>query len=187
MNHPQTTKPGVPKILPILIALILGGMYYLAAYVDISTPERTLNEFYQAYFDKDYNTVADNLSVFWSVNILPQYQNQSASELLQKRDEIVKEAAAALKSSEANLPPQDSLSVEVLKEYTKSGEYSALVIYQVMDKKEPVQKEVAFLIKEAGAYKVINFSPIRDSDLELVKDYRLDELDNSFKILLGVQ
>lgn len=187
MNHPQPAKLGVPKLLPVLIVAILAGMYYFAAYVDIATPEKTLKNFYQAYFEKDYETVADNLSVFWSVNILPQYQDLSAAELVQKRAEIVKDTETALKALEEEQPPEQGLSVEVMDEYTKTGEYSALVVYQVMEKKEPVQKEVAFLIKEAGSYKIINFSPIEDSDLELLKEYSLDQLDASFKILLGVQ
>ncbi len=186
MNHPQAHKPGVPKLLPVLIVAILAGMYYFAGYVDISTPERTVQSFYKAYFDKDYETVADHLSVFWAANILPQYQNLSPAELLEKRDAIVTETGTALRNMEENQPPQPGLSIEVLKEYSKTGEYSALIIYQVMEQEQPIQKEVAFLIKEAAGYKIISFSPIEDSDLESINEYNLDQLDASFKILLGV-
>lgn len=187
MNHPQPAKPGVPKLLPVLIIALLAGMYYLAAYIDVATPEKTIDNFYEAYFEKDYETVANNLSVFWSVNMLPQYQDLSAAELLQKRDEIVKDTADKIKSEEADQPQIEGLSVVVMDEHTKTGEYSALVVYQVLEHKEPVYKEVAFLIKEAGGYKIITSAPIEDSDLDLLKEYRLDQLDASFKILLGVQ
>lgn len=187
MNHPQPAKPGVPKLLPVIIIALLAGMYYLAAYVDVATPGKTIENFYKAYFEKDYETVADNLSVFWSVNMLPQYQDLSAAELLQKRDDIVKDTAEKIKSEEYNEPPIEGLSIVVLDEYTKTGEYSAVVIYQVLEQKEPIYKEVAFLIKEAGDYKIIMSTPIEDSELELFKEDSLNQLDASFKILLGVQ
>ena len=183
-NHPA--KTGVPKVLPVLIVAILAGMYYYAAYVDISSPDKTVDHFYQAYFAKDYESVAQDLSVFWSVNYLPQYVNMSPSELLQNRAEIEKETAAMLQNLEGDQPLEEDISIEVLKEYTKTGEYSALVVYQVMQQEQPIQKEVAFLIREAGDYKIINLSPIRESDLEIVKSYDLDQLDDSFKQLLEV-
>lgn len=185
LNHTQP-RSGMPKLLPVLIIAILAGMYYYAAYVDVPSPDKTVDHFYQAYFDQDYDTVVQDLSVFWAVNLLPQYQDLAPAELLQKRAEIEQETSTVLKSFEENQPPEEGVSVEVLKDYTKTGEYSAIVVYQVMQQQQPVQKEVAFLIKEAGGYKIINFSPLDDSDLELINNYNLDQLDESFKELLGV-
>ncbi len=186
MNQTNPARTGVPKLLPVLIVAIMAGMYYYAAFVDVSSPDKTVDHFYQAYFDRDYETVAHDLSVFWSLNYLPQYRDMSSAELMQNRAEIEQETAAMLKSLEENQPTEQDVSVEVLKEYTKTGEYSALVVYQVMQQEQPVQKEVAFLIREAGGYKIINLSPIEDSDLELVESYSLDQLDESFKELLEV-
>ncbi|MGI6468120.1 MAG: hypothetical protein ACOX0Q_03725 [Syntrophomonadaceae bacterium] len=189
MKETSPTRTGVPKILPVLIAAILAGMFYYAYYLDdveIASPDKTVDHFYQAYLARDYETVARDLSVFWSVNYLPQYMDMSPAELLDNRAEIEKETAAMLKSLEAEQPFEEGISVEVLMEYTKTGEYSALVVYQVMHEGEPIQKEVALLIREAGDYKIINLSPIRESDLEMVQNYSLDQLDESFKQLLEV-
>lgn len=186
MKQNNSARSSVPKILPVLIVVILAGMFYFAAHVDVSSPDKTVDHFYQAYFARDYETVAHDLSVFWSVNYLPQYMDMSPAELLQNRAEIEKETAAMLQSLEGERSFEEGITVEVLKEYTKTGEYSALVVYQVMRQGEPIQKEVALLIREVGDYKIINLSPIRESDLEMVQNYSLDQLDESFKQLLEV-
>ncbi len=175
----------VPIIIPILIVAVLAGMYYKAAYVDIPSPDKTVHHFYQAYFKQDYDTVAKDLSVFWAVNLLPQYHQLTPAELLQNRAEIEKATGTVLKGFEANQPVQEGLSVEVLKDYTQTGAYSAVVVYQVMQQQQAIQKEVALLIKEDSGFKIINLSPLRDTELELITNYDLDQLDASFKELLG--
>lgn len=159
----------------------------MAAFVDSPSPDKTVYHFYHAYFEQDYDTVAQDLSVFWAVNLLPQYHDLTPAELLQKRAEIEQETGAVLKGFEENQPAEKGLAIEVLKDYTRIGEYSALVVYQVMQQGQPFQKEVAFLIKEDGGYKIVNFSPVQDTDLKLIIDYDLEQLDESFKELLGVQ
>ena len=61
----RTTPAGVPKFIYVIIIVILAAMYYYAAFVDVSDPEQVVEDFYTAYFELDFETVEENLSVFW--------------------------------------------------------------------------------------------------------------------------
>jgi uncharacterized membrane protein YvbJ len=62
MSKPASSR--VPLSLFVLIVIILGGMYYYAAFVAFSNPEDTVRNFYEAYFNEDFNKAAENVSVF---------------------------------------------------------------------------------------------------------------------------
>jgi hypothetical protein len=181
----QTPSPGVPKFLYVLIIVILAGMFYYAEYVDISDPEKVIADFYSAYFTQDYQATADNLSVFWSVNYLPQYATEEPANLVAEREKVVKETADLIKEMEAGNPMPDNLSIKVLPEYTRTLPNSAVVVYSFLEDGKEVGKSVAILIMEAGQYRILNWQPIPDEALATVKDIDLAAIDKNFQDLMA--
>lgn len=176
--------PRVPRSLFVIIVLLLAGLYSYAAFMDKPAPEKTVNDFYQAYFSKDYNTVASNLSVFWAVRFLPDYQDKNPAELLAERSQIEKEIAAVIAEIEAENTLPEGLSIKVLEEYTKIGTNGALVVYDFLEKGQPTSREAALLINEKGQFRIFNMSPIDDSVMEEVKSFSIEDLDEGFATLL---
>lgn len=186
-NHTTdyTTPRGVPKALYILIVLLLAGLYYFAAYVDVSSPEKTVKTFYESYFAKDYEAATGEFSVFWLAQVLQEEGGLSTEELIAMRAEMEKEVATLISDYESTQPPEQKFTVKVLDNYTKTGEYGGLVVYQIYENDAPVQMEVAILIKEDKEFKIIQFSPIDTSELEMVQAFDMKELDASLKEQLG--
>lgn len=180
----KTTERGVPKIILVMIPLILAAMYYYAAFVDTSAPEKTVQNFYQAYFEKDYDTVASNLSVFWAAQLLPQYASMSPQELLAKRADIETAIADFLSSYGDNAAIPDNISVEILKDYTRLGKNSAVVAYSFKENGKEKSLEAAFLVKEKGNFKIYNLAPINRESLPQVKSFNIKELDQQITKLL---
>lgn len=176
----------VPKSLFVFIVLILAAMYYYAAYVDSPGPEETVQEFYQAYFNHDYDTMAENLSVFWSVNLLPQYQALSAAQLVEKRDVIEKDASEVLSSMGTQNDIPAGIDLEFLSAYTKKGENSAITAYTIKQDGEPLGTELAILIKEGDRLRIFSTTPINTDNLEQIKDSDIEELDKTFQNLLSM-
>ena len=117
-------------------------MYYYAA-MDVSEPEKVVEDFHSAYFNRDYETMAENLSVFWSVQFLPQYTSQSPAELLNNRDQIVKEISQVIAEQEEENILEDNYSIEVNPEYTRKGTNSAVVVYSVKQDGNKLGMELA--------------------------------------------
>jgi len=180
----RTVPAGVPKILYVLIIVILAGMYYYAAYVDVSNPEKVVENFYNAYFAGDYDNVAENLSVFWSVQFLPEYTSQSPAELLNNRDEIIKEINQVISEQEKENPLEDNYSVEIHPEYTRQGMNSALVVYSIKQNGNKVGMEMAILINEAGQFRIFSMTPVNTESLEMITEEDVQALEKSFTELL---
>lgn len=176
----KTTPAGVPKVLYVFIIVILAAMYYYAAYIDVSKPEKVVQNFYAAYFDRNYEKVAENLSVFWSVQFLPQYTSQSPAQLLENRDKIVAEVRDVIAEVEKGNQIPPDMSVRVLPQYTKQRPNSALVAYSVQQDVRPASMEMAILIKEAGRYRIYSMTPVNTEALEMIKEEDVDALEESF-------
>lgn len=183
----RTVPAGVPKIIYVLIIVILAGMYYYAAYVDVSNPEKVVADFYNAYFDRDYDKVAENLSVFWSVQFLPQYTSQSPAELLKNRDEINKEMSQVFAEQEKENPLEGNYAVETHSEYTRQGTNSALVVYSIIENGNELGMEMALLINEAGQFRIFSMTPVTAEALQTITEEDLQSLEESFTDLLATE
>jgi len=180
----KTANSGVPKSLFVIILAVLAAMYYYAAFIDSPSPENTVEDFYNAYFNRDFDTAAEDLSVFWSVRFLPQYSSLAPSELIEKRDIIEEETGKVIAQIEENNKIPANLSIEILNAYTKKGENSALVVYNFRENGEAAGIEAAILIKEKGRLRIFNMAPISTEDLEKIQNYDITLLDESFKDLI---
>ncbi|QGU00854.1 hypothetical protein SYNTR_2260 [Candidatus Syntrophocurvum alkaliphilum] len=180
---------GVPKFIFLIIILTLAGMFTYATYFDNKQVEKvrseqSINDFYSAYFNKDYETVANNLSVFWISRFLPEYATLTPEELIANREELVAEAADVIASIEEDNYLAATLGVDVLSEYTKNSEYSSLVVYEILEDGAIVGMEVAILIEELGQPRIFDFSQIQSYELQQILEIDLEELDETFEELL---
>ena len=183
----QPVKTRVPRSLFVLILLLLAGMYWYAAYGDTPPPEKTVQTFYQAYFAGDYETVADNLSVFWSVRFLPQYADLSPSELLAQRTQVVSDITGVISDIESQNAPPQGVKINIKKPYTKVGKTSAVVVYEFVEQGQPTSMEAAILIMEKGKYRIFNLSTVDESVLSDIKNLDMNVLDQNFDELLSSQ
>lgn len=181
----SATKQGVPKSLFVFIIVILAGMFYYAAYVDKSAPENVVQNFYQAYFDRDFEAVGSNLSVFWAAQLMPQYSTSTPAQLLKERDKIEKDIVQTISAMEKDNKLPENLSIEIMKDYTKLGKNSAIVAYTFKQNGKPAGMEVAVLIKEEGQFRIFNLSPINEQNLQQIKTYNINTLDKNFAQLTG--
>ncbi len=181
----KPTSPSFPKTILVIIVLILGSMYYYATYVDSPEPERTVKEFYQAYFSRDFESVSQNLSVFWSVRLLPQYANLSPVQLLEKRDSIEKDTSQTIAEMESQNQLPENISIDIMPEYTQEGTNSAIVVYSFQENGKPSGMELAILIMEKGRFRIFALTPVAPQDLPQIKQESIKELDDSFKNLLS--
>lgn len=182
-----TVTRRVPKFIYVIIIAVLGLMYYYAAFIDTPLPERTVQNFYQAYFDKDYETVAENLSVFWAVQFLPEYHNMSPVELVENRAKIEKDIAFIISEIEKDAKYPEDLHIVIDSKLTKLAENSAIVGYTFAENGQASGMEVAILIKEDGAFRIYNMSPANPSDLENITTENMQILDENFKKLLATE
>ncbi len=180
----NTKSNGAPRFLWVVIILLLAGMYSYAAYYDPARPDNTVKKFYQAYYNKDYNTVASNLSVFWAVRLLPQYAAMSPAELLENRPKIEADISKVIANIEGNNPSPKNIKIEVLRPYTKIGLNSAIVVYQFKEKDKVQGMEAAILINEKGRFRIFTMTPVDTQGLEQVKAVNIKELDANLQQLL---
>jgi predicted HNH restriction endonuclease len=159
-------------------------MYWYAAYGDTPAPEKTVKTFYQAYFDRDFDTVAQNLSVFWSVRFLPEYADMSPEQLIENRTKIEGDISKIIADIEKENSVPKGVSIEVMKEYTKIGKNSAIVVYTFKENGKETGMETALLIKEKGQLRIFNMSPIDPQTLEQIKAVDINVLDENFDSLL---
>lgn len=179
-----TNEAKVPRSLFIIIVVLLAGLYSYAAFIDKPEPEKTVEDFYQAYLTRDFDTVARQLSVFWSVRFLPESASKSPAELLQSRPAIEKEISAVLTDIESTNTMPEDISVEIMKSYTKIGENSAIVVYSFNEKGQTIGMEAAILIKEEGRFRIFNMSPLNEAALGQIEDMDISALDESFSAIL---
>lgn len=168
----------------ILFVVLVGSIYAYQTYSYNNSPEKTVRDFYAAYFSKDYNTVASNLSVFWAVRFLPDYQDKNPAELLAERSQIEKEITAVITEIEVENTLPEGLDIKVLPKYTKIGTNGALVVYDFLEKGQPTSREAALLINEKGQFRIFNMSPIDYSLMEEIKNFSIEDLDAGFATLL---
>ncbi len=174
----------VPRSLLALVVIILGAMYYYAAYVDVPTPDDTVTEFYEAYFNQDYSLAAENISVFWAAQLLPEYADLQPAELLSDRAALENEAAQFFSLVEQQNPTPADVAVKVNPAYSRVGEYSALVVYELTQGSEPASMEIAMLIKETNRFYIINIYPLQEENLKDIQEFDMETLDSDFKEIL---
>jgi hypothetical protein len=177
-------KSRVPRFILVVIIAIFAAMYWYAAYGDTPAPEKTVKTFYQAYFDRDFNTVAKNLSVFWSVRFLPDYASMSPQQLLENRTKIEGDISKVIADIEKDNQIPAGVSIEVMKEYTKMGQNSAIVVYGFKENGKVTSMETALLIKEKGQLRIFNMSPVDPQTLEQIKAVDINVIDGNFDSLL---
>lgn len=179
-------KRRVPRSIFVIILVCFAALYWWAAYGDKPAPEKVVQNFYQAYFDRDFDVVAQNLSVFWAVRFLPEdYANMSPTELLKNRAKIEKDIAAVITDSEKNNEIPQDVTLSILKDYTKVGKESAIVVYGFMENGKQTSMEAAILIQEEGRFRIFNMSQIDETVLPQVKALDISKLDQSFTDLLN--
>ncbi len=174
----------VPRSLIFLAVIILGAMYYYAAYVDFPTPEDTVNEFYEAFFVQDYEIAAQNISVFWAAQLLPEYANHQPSQLLSERTALEKEAAQFFAMIEEYNPTPPGLKIKVDPDYSRTGQYGALVVYELNQGGEPLSREMAMLIKENNRFYIMNLYPLQEENLKDVLEFDMEALDSDLEALM---
>lgn len=181
------TKRRVPRFIFVMILVCFAGLYWYAVYGDTPTasPEKTVTDFYQAYFNRDFDTVAQNLSVFWSVRFLPEYASMSAAELLENSPQIEKDIASVISEIEQDNQIPSGVTVDIIKDYTRVGQDSAIVVYDFNEDGTVTSREAAILILENGQFKIFNMSPVDDSVLEQIKTVDMNSLDKNFEELLN--
>ncbi|MEA1960153.1 MAG: hypothetical protein U9N81_02480 [Bacillota bacterium] len=180
----QENKRGVPVFIFVLIPAILIGMYVYAAFFDVPAPEQTITNFYEAYFDRDFDTVAENLSVFWAVGFLPDYEQLPPDELLSNRIDIMKKTAAFIAGIEQNNTVPQNVQIEILQEYTREAENSAIVAYQFIENEKTTSMEAAILIRENGKFRIFNMTPVDPVSLQQIQNVDISILDKNFEQLL---
>ncbi|NLB87798.1 MAG: hypothetical protein GX790_01020, partial [Syntrophomonadaceae bacterium] len=168
----------------VIIVTTLALMFIYGQYIDSTPAEKTVENFYKAYFNQDYETVAEYLSVFWSVQFLPQYQNLSPRELIQRRPDIEKDIATILGEIEKDITYPKELHIVINSKYTKEKENSAIVGYTFRENGEASGIEIAILIKESGVYRIYEVLSASQADIESITDENMNNLDANFKKLL---
>lgn len=182
----ENTPPAkVPVFIWVVIVVLLAALYGYAAYWDPNRPEKTVQNFYQAYFAGDYETVSSNLSVFWAVRLLPQYADMDSAELLAKRAEIEKELFQVISEVESMYTAPPDIKIEIMKPYTKEGTYSAVVVYKFTEKSKDAGMEAAILIKEQGKFRIFTMTQVDEKSLSQIKAVNINELDANFQELLS--
>ncbi len=174
----------IPSSLLAMVLIILGAMYYYAAYVDMPTPEDTVTEFYEAYFKQDYPLAAQNMSVFWTAQLQPEYANMKGGELLANRAILESKAAQFFSIVEKQNPTPPDVAIKVDPAYSRVGEYSALVVYELTQGSEPVSMEMAMLIKEMDRFYIINIYPLPKDNIKDIQEFDMETLDSQFKDIL---
>ncbi|NLO21661.1 MAG: hypothetical protein GX119_06630 [Syntrophomonadaceae bacterium] len=174
----------VPRSLLVLAVIILGAMYYYAAYVDFPTPEDTVSEFYEAYFVHDYDVAAQNISVFWAAQLLPEYAEHQPSQLLNERPTLEKEAAQFFAMVEEYNPTPTELSIKVDPNYSRTGQYGALVVYELTQADESLGREMAMLVKESDRFYILNLYPLQEEQMQDVLDFDMEALDSDLQALI---
>ena len=181
----KPVKSGVPKSLFVLIIVILASMFYYAAYRDYSNPEVVAKSFYSAYFKSDYPTMAQNLSVFWGVQFMPQYMLMSPEELIENRPAIEESMTEFISRMESENKVPADMSIKVLPKYTQRAENTALVAYEFRQQNKPVGTEMALLLKEKNRMHILKMIPVDQEQLEQLNENDIDAMEESFKEMLG--
>jgi len=180
----KPVQRGVPKVLFVLIVVVLAAMYYYAAYRDYSNPEVTVRNFYNAYFQKDYETVAQNLSVFWGVQFMPEYMRMSPQELMEDRPEIEKKMGDFISRVEAESKMPTGMSIKILPKYTQRADNTALVAYEFKEKNKSAGMEMALLLKEKNRMYILKMIPVNQEQLEQLNGNDIAGLEESFRDML---
>ena len=128
-----------------------------------------------------------NLSVFWSVQFLPQYTSLSPAELLNNRDAIIKEVRQVIAEGEKENILEEDYSIEVLPEYTRQGTNSALVVYSIKENGREVSLEMAILIKEDSQFRIFNMMPTNKEALDMITHEDFKALEESLGKLLQAE
>lgn len=181
----KPVKSGVPKSLFVLIIIILASMYYYAAYRDYSNPEVATKSFYSAYFKSDYDIMAQNLSVFWGVQFMPQYMIMSPDELIENRPAIEESMADFITRMESENKVPANMSIKMLPKYTQRADNTALVVYEFREKDKSVGMEMALLVKENNRMRIFQMMPADQAQLDQLTGHDIAVIEESFKEMLG--
>lgn len=168
---------GIPRWNIALVVLLLAAMFGYASYFDTTTPERTVQQFYKSFDAGDYARAVDLLSVKWAYSVLfPRYNASTPAELVEKGAQVRTEMAAAFAEKVENGPA--SLEVTVLPRYTRTGELSAVVLYDYRVATEGVSgRQAALLVREEGKWRLFDISEVSEQDLPYLQSLDMSELD----------
>jgi predicted GIY-YIG superfamily endonuclease len=181
----KPVKSGVPKSLFVLIIVILASMFYYAAYRDYSNPEVVAKSFYSAYFKSDYDTMAQNLSVFWGVQFMPQYMIMSPDELIEKRPAIEASMTDFITRMESENKVPANMSIKILPKYTQRADNTALVVYEFREKNKSMAMEMALMVKENNRMRIFQMMPADQAQLDQLTGHDIAAIEESFKEMLG--
>ncbi len=174
VNH----KTSVPKSFIIIIVLVIAAMGY---YAHISSPETTVVKYFTSLNNSDYLGQADCYSVFLIAQQIPEYASMDNKELLPRRDEII--AAFAKELPEISPAPTEKITVTPLREETKIGKFSAVVVFEVTVK-ENKSNGISLLVKENGKFRILSIMPISPEQLSEAKSFDIEELDTQIETIM---
>lgn len=181
----QRSVSKVINICVVAFVVLIGLIYLYQTYNKTNNPEETVKIFYRAYFGRDYKTVADNLSVFWSVRFLPEYADKEPAELLAARPQIVNSITGVIEEIENENSIPEDVEISIKRQYTRKGQTSAIVAYEFKQRGQPTSMEAAVLIMEDGKFRVFNMSAIDETVLPEIKSMDMQILDDNFNELLS--
>ena len=180
----KSVKSGVPKSLFVLIIVILASMFYYAAYRDYSNPEVVAKSFYSAYFKSDYDTMAQNLSVFCGVQFMPQYMLMSSQELIENRPAIEESMTDFITQMESENKAPANMSIKILPKYTQRADNTALVVYEFRQHNKSVGMVMSLLVKEHNRMRIFQMMPADQAQLDQLTGNDIAPMEASFKEML---
>jgi hypothetical protein len=188
-NDSTTTSSKANKSLLLKLSVFIGlVVLVIASFVyfnrDHSDPGVVVRTYYQAYFKGDYETMAQNLSVFWGVQFMPQYMTMSPQELIENRPAIEKNMAEFISGMELGNKVQDNMSINMLPEYTQRTDNTALVVYEFRQQNKAVGMEMALLLKENNHMRILKMITVDQEQLDHLTGNDIAEIEESFKEML---
>ncbi|MGE5390116.1 MAG: hypothetical protein ACM3PE_03540 [Deltaproteobacteria bacterium] len=175
---------GIPALLYFLVIAILAGMYYYASFVMYANPEKVVTTYYDAYFSGDFKTVSEHTSVFLAAQALPQYASLSPATLVAERSKIEEDIALIMEQG-ADPAQFEGLSIEVMPQYTRKGESTAVVVYKIFKDGKELGMEAAILDKESSRLRLFQTTPISKEGLQGIKKLDMKEMDKNLASMLA--
>jgi hypothetical protein len=105
------------------------------------------------------------------------------AELLKNRARIEKDVSGILAEAEKNNQIPENTTISILKEYTKEGKNSAVVVYAIKENGKTTYQEAAILVREENKLRILQMVPVNEQTLEQVKQIDINTLDSNFESL----
>lgn len=81
-------------------------------------------------------------------------------------------------------PAPDEMSIKIDPRYSRTGQYGALVVYELSRSGQSLGRDMAMLIKESDRFYIMNLYPLQEENLEQVLEFDMEALDSDLKTLM---